>query len=141
MSRYVIDANVAVKWFLPLRAEEIHLEQALHLLNLFSIGEVDCYQPPHFRTEVMGVITRLRPEQTQATLVDLLNMDFKFIETPNVYTTACDLAIELKHHLFDTLYHAVALHTPGAQFVTADEAYYRKAQDKGQIQLLRDITT
>lgn len=84
----------------------------------------------------MGVLTRLRPEKANANLVDLLDMEFKSVETYQVYATACDLAIQLQHHIFDTLYHAVALHTAGAKFITADEVYFRKAQEKGQIQLL-----
>jgi predicted nucleic acid-binding protein len=41
--------------------------------------------------------------------------------------------------LFDTLYHAVALQTPGCTLVTADKVYYRKAKVLGQIQLLEDF--
>jgi hypothetical protein len=48
--------------------------------------------------------------------------------------------MQLKHHLFDTLYHAVALQTSGATFITADAAYYRKAQGLGRVLLLKDFT-
>lgn len=54
------------------------------------------------------------------------------------YQTGIRLSIELNHHLFDTLYHAVALHTPDATLITADEAYWRKAQTIGQIVRLVD---
>jgi predicted nucleic acid-binding protein len=37
-----------------------------------------------------------------------------------------------------TLYHAVALHVPGASFVTADRRYYDKAKAEGRITLLAD---
>ena len=50
-----------------------------------------------------------------------------------------DLAVRYQHHLFDTLYHAVALHTPGAVLVTADERYYNKTRLEGQIYLLADF--
>ena len=56
-----------------------------------------------------------------------------------VYATACDLAIRLNHPLFDTLYHAVALHTPDATLVTADRRYFDKAQSIGQIVQLGDM--
>jgi len=39
------------------------------------------------------------------------------------------------HHLFDTLYHALAIYL-NAVFVTADELYYRKTETLGYIQLL-----
>ena len=35
------------------------------------------------------------------------------------------MALRLGQHLFDTLYHAVALHTPGATLVTADKRYFK----------------
>lgn len=138
MTRYVIDANVAIKWFFPLRSEENHLSQALHILSLFLDGDIECHQPPHFITEVIGVLTRLRPEKAAANLTDLLNMDFHRVETASSYATACSLSIELEHHAFDTLYHAVAIETSGATFITADETYYRKAQGLGHILLLQN---
>jgi predicted nucleic acid-binding protein len=138
MSRFVIDTSVAIKWFLPLKAEENHVSKALQILNLFLVGEVECYQPPHFIAEVIGVLTRLRPEQAAENLTDLLNMDFHRVETSKSYATACSLSIALNHHTFDTLFHAVALETPGTIFITADEKYYRKAQSLGRILLLQD---
>ncbi len=48
------------------------------------------------------------------------------------------MAITLNHHLFDTLYHAVALEV-GATLVTADEVYFNKARHLGGMQLLADF--
>jgi predicted nucleic acid-binding protein len=61
------------------------------------------------------------------------------VESTAVYLTACDLAILLNHHLFDTLYHAVALLTPEATLVTADRRYFDKAQSHGRIVLLSNL--
>jgi predicted nucleic acid-binding protein len=47
------------------------------------------------------------------------------------------LAIDLGHHLFDTLYHAVALESE-ACLVTADDRYHRKAEALPGIRHLRD---
>jgi predicted nucleic acid-binding protein len=47
------------------------------------------------------------------------------------------LSIELNHHLFDTLYHAVALHTDSV-LVTADAQYLNKAAKLGNIVSLAD---
>ena len=139
MTRYVIDANVAIKWFLPLSPEVDHLIQAMQILNLFMGGKIACFQPPHFITEVLGVLTRLRPEIAEANLTDLLNLDFQRVETEQIYATACSLSIQLKQHLFDTLYHASALEINGAIFITADTAYYRKAKHLGRILLLQNF--
>ncbi len=139
MVRYVIDASVAVKWFVPFKAEEAHVNQALRLLDLFLHSEISCYQPPHFIAEMIAVLPRLCPEQAAACVHDLLNMDFRYLETTEVYAKACELSLSLKHHTFDTLYHAVALNTAGAVFITADEVYFRKAQSLGQIARLQDF--
>ena len=126
MNRYVIDTSVAIKWFLPLKAEEDNVTEALQILDRFLIGDIECYQPPHFIAEVLGVLTRLRPEKAAANLTDLLNMDFHRVETSSCYARACALSVELNHHTFDTLFHAVALEIPETTLVTADEKYYRK---------------
>ena len=55
------------------------------------------------------------------------------------YATAIDLSIRLRLHVFDTLYHATALHHEGATLVTADEAYYEKTHAEGGIVRLRDF--
>lgn len=55
-----------------------------------------------------------------------------------IHQTALDLASRLDHPLSDTLYHAVALHTPGALLVTADRRYFTKAEPIGQILLLNN---
>ena len=60
------------------------------------------------------------------------------IQGVTVLKRAADLSIALNHHLFDTLYHAVALEE-GATLVTADTAYFGKAKDLGGVELLADF--
>jgi predicted nucleic acid-binding protein len=55
-----------------------------------------------------------------------------------VLRRAADISIALNHHLFDALYHAVALQE-GATLVTADTAYFGKAKDLGSVELLADF--
>ncbi len=54
---------------------------------------------------------------------------------------AVDLAIRLEHHVFDTLYHAVAFEYRDARFVTADDGYYRKADPAGRIVRLSEFAS
>jgi predicted nucleic acid-binding protein len=84
-------------------------------------------------------LARLKPTDAQDDLLDLLDISYRTLASPTIYLTALDLATRYQHHLFDTLYHAVALHTPGAVLVTADERYYNKARLEGQITLLADF--
>lgn len=107
MTCHVIDASVAIKWFIPNAAGEGHVPQALRLLQLYLQDEIVCLQPPHFIAEMLGVLTRKCPEQVADQLVDLLDMGFKVSETPEIYARASELSVNLQHHSFDTLYHAV----------------------------------
>ena len=52
---------------------------------------------------------------------------------------AVDLSVALRSRLFDTLYHATALHTEGTTFITADNAYYGKAHGRRRITRLQDL--
>jgi predicted nucleic acid-binding protein len=136
----VVDASVAVKWFLLDRPTEQHAGLALQILEHSVLGVLPLVQPPHFVAEVCAVLARLKPAGAQDDLSDLLDIRYRTHATPETYVTALDLAIRYQHHVFDTLYHAVALHTPGAVLITADERYYNKARSEGQMTLLADFS-
>lgn len=136
----VVDASVALKWFFQARENEADCDRALTLLYGVDEGRIRLMQPPHFIAEVAAVLTREKPDEAEDDLFDLLNIESRVANEPEIYTTAIDLAARYRHHLFDTLYHAVALNTPGATLITADTAYYRKAEGSGRILLLKDYT-
>lgn len=136
----VVDASVAVKWFLRDNPDEPHTDLALHLLEQSALGVLPMVQPSHFVAEVAAVLARLKPTEAQDDLFDLLDISFRTLTSPETYATALDLAMRHQHHLFDTLYHAVALHTPNAVLVTADTRYYAKARLEGHISLLADFS-
>ena len=136
----VVDASVAVKWFLRGHPDEQHTDLALRLLEQSVLGLLPMVQPGHFVAEVAAVLARLNPTGAQDDLFDLLDIRYRTLTSPETYATALDLAIRHQHHLFDTLYHAVALHTPGAVLITADAHYYAKAWFEGQISLLADFS-
>lgn len=135
----VVDASVALKWFFQGREDEADCDLALAILAGIDEGRIHMLQPPHFVAEVTAVLAREKPEEAQDDLLDLLAIESRFAEEPEIYATAMDLAIRCQHHLFDTLYHAVALNTPDATLVTADRRYYEKAAGFGRITLLPDF--
>ena len=136
MIRVVADASVMVKWLLPSGESEADSDKAIALLSAVREGTIDLIQPPHWLAEVAAVLTRLSPQTVGDDVADLYAMELPVLDTPDVYLTACELARTLGQHVFDTLYHAVALETPSATLVTADERYYRKAAARGSILLL-----
>ena len=138
----VVDASVAVKWFAEgdWALREDHIEPALEILKASARGTLDFYQPPHFLAEVAAVVTRLKPDSALQYIDNLAALDITWAEPTVAYARAIDLACQLNHHLFDTLYHAVALSMPNAVLVTADRRYFDKARHLGQIAWLADFS-
>lgn len=134
----VVDASVALKWFLNVSDSEPDRDRALTLLNGVDDESVQLVQPAHFIAEVAAVLARAKPDGAEDDLLDLMNIECSTIETPETYARALDLSIRYQHHLFDTLYHAVALEVPDASLITADRRYYDKAGGEGRIILLAD---
>jgi predicted nucleic acid-binding protein len=123
LRRFVVDASVALKWFFQSTPDEDHLDKALALLSASRSLAIQFVQPPHFIAEVAAVLARKKPEEAEADLRDLLALDLTVVDDSALYQRASDLSIRLQHHLFDTLYHALALHTPDAILITADQRY------------------
>jgi predicted nucleic acid-binding protein len=130
---------VALKWFLPSTEAEQDHDQAVALLQSVRSGQIALREPPHWVAEVAAVLSRLAPASARANIEDLCAMRIPVMETPEIYVTASRLAIDLNQHLFDTLYHAVALVSPDCTLITADERYYGKGHKQGSISLLRDF--
>lgn len=108
VKRLVVDASVAIKWLVPQQPEEADVPQALALMMKVDGGEFRLHQPPHFVAEVMGVVARICPEEAPGILRDLLNAEMCREESSVIYATATELSVQLRHHLFDTLYHATS---------------------------------
>ena len=84
------------------------------------------------------MLARLAPERALQNITDLTALDIDWAAPTDAYTRAIGLSRQLDHHLFDTLYHALALDTPGAVLVTADRRYFDKAWHLGQVAWLAD---
>ena len=134
----VIDASVVLKWLLEDPAREPDTEKASALIESVVIGRLEVLQPVHWLAEVAAVAARLVPQTAIRDVEMLAALEFPTTDDPNVIRRATRLAIETHHHLFDTLYHAVALEYEDAVLVTADDRYYGKAERYGTIAALRD---
>ena len=138
--RLVIDASVAIKWFTRSSADEPDLDMAINILRGIDDDRVQLIQPPHFFAEIAAVLARLTPLNARSNLEDLWRMNWEIEDSPSVYLLGVELAKRLQHHLFDTLYHATAIHTQASALVTADERYYAKAKAEGRIQRLEEFS-
>ena len=137
-TRVVLDASVLVRALLPSSRREPDGPAATSLLRAVGDGLLEPLQPPHWLAEVTAVLARLSPTTASEEARLLHALELPVLDEPELYVEACRLATSLGHHLFDTLYHAVALCEPDAICITADEAYYRKARTVGKIALLRN---
>ena len=104
------------------------------------VGKVEIVQPVHWLLEVGAVLARLSPATAADDLELLYALELPVRDEPGVLRGACQLSIELGQHLFDTLYHAVALETEDAVLVTADQRYLRAARRRGRVCALADWT-
>lgn len=133
----VIDASVIVKWFFPDPAREPDSDRALAVLSAVRDGRLEPLQPPHWLAEVAAVVSRLQPGLADEA-IDLLDaMEISVSGEATVYKRAAALAARLDQHLFDTLYHALALERE-ALLISADRRYYNKANKLGHIVYLAD---
>jgi predicted nucleic acid-binding protein len=137
MTTLVLDASVCLKWFLHDPGDEEDSATALHLHARIRSGNDNLLQPIVWRAEVAAGLARMLPERALDLVHELNNVDAAIVDAANNLALATRLAANLRHHLFDTIYHAVAIEH-GIDLVTADEHYYRKAHRLGNIALLRD---
>jgi predicted nucleic acid-binding protein len=101
--------------------------------------EPSCFAPIHWILKVISVLARSKPGTINDAMLILHDMRPAAISDVLVLKRAAELSMALNHHLFDTLYHAVALEE-GATLVTADEAYFAKAKGLGAIERLADFS-
>lgn len=100
-------------------------------------GQLLVIQPPHWLAEAAAVLVRHLPNAAEWLAQRLRAMDVEVIQSAPVYRHAVVLARSTRAHLFDTLYHAVAIEAR-ATLITADERYHRAAHANGSIALLQD---
>ena len=125
MSLFVIDANVAVKWFLAESTEPLRRE-ALALLDKQSRHEIDFVVPDLFWVEFANVVWkaartgRMTKKSAEASLASLDRLDFPTVSSRTLIHTAFQIATTFERTLYDSLYVALAVQSK-AQLITADE--------------------
>ncbi|MEH2451835.1 type II toxin-antitoxin system VapC family toxin [Nostoc sp.] len=121
MSRYVLDASVAIKWFVP----EVHSDKARRLLT----NNYTFLVPDFFFAEVANVLWKRvrRGEDTadnaKQTLTDLNTIPLEVYLSRPLMPLALDIAIQNDRAVYDSLYLALTI-TQKCQMVTADEKFY-----------------
>jgi predicted nucleic acid-binding protein len=129
----VVDASVVIKWLLQDPQREAGTDKATRLIEQIIQGEQSALQPPHWLAEVGAVLARESPDTAADDVTMLSALELPATDDPLILRRGVELATEIKQHLFDTFYHAVALQTPDTILITADGRYLRAARAKGRI--------
>ena len=120
MKRYVIDVNVAAKWFLP-EADSALAER------IFTL-EAELHAPDFLATEFASIIWKHSmagniPSSLWSTVRDELKTVIGYWHAQDqLLETALKLAVENRHNVFDCLYLALAEVIDG-QVITADKQF------------------
>ncbi len=125
MKKYVVDASVAVKWFIP----EIHTDAALCLLN----DESELIAPDLFLPEFANVLWKKirRNELSEVDARDVLNalptVPIQFHSANRLVNPAFEIARALDRTVYDSLYVALA-ESEACEMVTADQRLFNALQ-------------
>ncbi len=136
--KLVVDASVIVKWLINDPDKEAETHRATDLMQRILDGHETALQPAHWLLEVGAVLARMSPTTAEKDIALLQGLELPTDDSPHLLGRACRLAIELKQHLFDTLYHAVALENPDCTLITADDRYLDAATRTGRVIRLTD---
>ncbi len=135
----VPDASVILKW--GFRApEESDRDKAGRLLDAWLDGKVEFLLPRLWAFEVGNVLALKNPANAAALMDVFIGYGMSEADTsPELCRATLALMKSYRVTFYGAVYHAVALLNDGL-FVTADEAYHRRAGEKGNVALLRDWT-
>ena len=125
MKKYVVDASVAVKWFIP----EIHTDAALRLLK----EERELIAPDLFLPEFANVLWKKirRNELSEVDARDILNalstVPIQLHSASTLVNPAFEIARALDRTVYDSLYIALA-ESEVCELVTADQRLFNALQ-------------
>jgi predicted nucleic acid-binding protein len=121
VTRFIVDASVAVKWFLP----EIHSAEALRLLR----SEHTLLAPDLLWAEVGNILWKrwrrgeLSSEAAAAILHDLKRLPLQIHPCEENAEVAWEIATSRDRSFYDSLYMALGRHQ-GCPLVTADSKLF-----------------
>ena len=111
MSRYVVDAGVAVKWFIP----EPDSDKARRLLESYNQGADELIAPGLLIAEAANVFWKralrgdITPQDAKDNLSDLLALNLSLTAPSALVPNALTLAQTHRRSVYDCLYLALSL--------------------------------
>lgn len=139
MARFVIDANVAIKWVLP----EIYSDQALSLLD---DDQNELLVPDFFFSEITNILWKqtqrgeLSLNSAEEKLSEIKQVDFAVFESFDLVSQALAIAVEVQQAVYDCVYLALAINHD-CQMVTADERFINAVSQYSSIDFVTWLGT
>lgn len=133
MHRVVVDASVAIKWFIP----ELHAESAAALLQ----PDLELHAPDLIWAEIGNVLWKkqrrgeIDEPAGRALLADVRRFPIQVHDSATLADTAWTLACSLDRTFYDSLYLALAM-SLHCRLVTADEHLVNALRGKMQDELV-----
>ena len=121
MTRIVVDASIAVKWFIP----EVHSEAAKRVLE----ADHELIAPELILAEVASALWKKRrrgelpADAARDMVADFRRYPIRMATLTSLSTAAFDIAERLERSIYDCFYLALAEHADGA-LLTADRRFY-----------------
>lgn len=121
MSGYVVDASVAIKWFIP----EIHFEIALQARQLRDRLHVPAFMTLELGNVIAKKIRRgeLTQMEGKTILRELRHLSLQRHADERLFPAAYELALDTQQSLYDCLYLALAEAVDG-RMITADRKFF-----------------
>ena len=126
MTKFVIDANVAIKWLFP----EVHHQDALRLLDQQNN---ELFVPDFFFSEIGNILWKkvrrgeIDLKTSQEHFQDILAVDFQIYSSNILVPFALEIAVRTQQAVYDCVYLALAVQK-NCQMVTADERFLNSLQ-------------
>lgn len=132
MKAFVVDASVALKWYLP---DEEGVDQALLLLDAFMRSEITLHAPSLIGWEfvnamwVAGRTHRIAQDDQDAAVRNFLHLDINRIAAYEMSDSILSIAAEFERSCYDSVYMALSS-VMRAPFVTGDKRLFNALKEK-----------
>lgn len=137
---YIVDASVAVKWFV----EEDYSDRADELLDDFSNGYVELVAPKTLMLEFCNAIRKyvvrghLKGDLATSYVKKMSEVPLDFVEIDwKIVKKAYSEALELGITVYDAIYVVIAEEKNGV-IITADDRLYRQLKKHTKITHIKD---
>ncbi|RLE68174.1 MAG: PIN domain nuclease [Thermoprotei archaeon] len=140
VEKVVVDASVAVKWFVP----ERYYERAVALRDAYLRGEVELIAPDLIVYEVANALRfhrvyKLPPEDVVGAVRDVVNLGITRRLALEGWLKAVELSVDKGVSIYDAVYGAIALIVNGI-LVTSDEELYERIGDSVRVAMLSEVS-